>query len=200
MQEPIASHSISGGRVLPGHGDLLNTLDELIRIPPFHRWLGVTVVRVDADECVLRVPPNDDFVGNPYVPAIHGGIVSALIDLAGGAVLFGVTGIPTPTIDMRVDYIRPAIAGRAIDATARITNLGSTVAFVDVDVHDETGVLVAKGRCTYSVKAQKGSVPAEGPGVGGDTGAADGTSDEPRPRGAPATGAGTPTDRQFPIG
>lgn len=127
-------------------------LDGLIRSPPFHHWLGVGVQSVESGRVVLRLPPNPDFVGNPFIPAVHGGILAALVDLAGGAALFADLQFPTPTIDMRVDYMRPAIAGKALLAEARVKSLGRTVAFVDVDVTDEDGRLVAQGRCTYSVK------------------------------------------------
>ena len=129
-----------------------SVLDGLIRHPPFHTWLGVAAVEAAPGRCVLRLPPNPDFVGNPFIPAVHGGILAALVDLAGGAALFVELRFPTPTIDMRVDYLRPAIAGKALLADARVKSLGKTVAFVDVDVTDEDGRLVATGRCTYSVK------------------------------------------------
>lgn len=132
-----------------------SVLDGLIRHPPFHQWLGVHAVEVGAQRAVLRIPPNEDFVGNPFIPAVHGGIVAALIDLAGGAALFVALQFPTPTIDMRVDYLRPAIAGKALTADARVKSLGKTVAFVDIDVTDEDGRLVATGRCAYSVKDQE---------------------------------------------
>ena len=130
----------------------VESLDGLIRNPPFHHWLGVTAVEAGPGRAVLRIPPNKDFVGNPFIPAVHGGIVAALVDLAGGAALFVELQFPTPTIDMRVDYLRPAIAGKALVAEARVKSLGRTVAFVDVDVTDEDGRLVATGRCAYSVK------------------------------------------------
>jgi uncharacterized protein (TIGR00369 family) len=144
----------------------LEELDDLLRIPPFHAYMGVTAAHASPGRCVLRVPPKEEFVGNPLVPAIHGGIISALIDLAGGAALFVDLKMPTPTVDMRVDFIRPAIAGRALSADARVKSLGRTVAFVDVDVHQPPGEaaefpanadvdgarLVAQGRCVYSVK------------------------------------------------
>jgi len=130
----------------------VEALDGLIRNPPFHQWLDVSCVEAEPGRAVLRLPPNVQFVGNPFIPAIHGGILAALVDLAGGAALFVDLQFPTPTIDMRVDYLRPAIAGRAILAEARVKSLGKTVAFVDVDVKDEEGRLVATGRCAYSVK------------------------------------------------
>lgn len=130
----------------------VSVLDGLIRNPPFHQWMGVTATLVEADRVILRIPPNPDFVGNPFVPAVHGGIVAALIDLAGGAALFAKLQFPTPTIDMRVDYLRPAFAGKPLNAEARVKALGKTVAFVDIDVTDDDKRLVATGRCTYSVK------------------------------------------------
>jgi uncharacterized protein (TIGR00369 family) len=130
----------------------LETLEDLIRIPPFHSYLGIEVVAAEKGRCVLRIPPREEFVGNPTIPAVHGGIISALIDLAGGAALFVETHWPTPTIDMRVDFLKPAIAGRALTAEARVKQLGKSVGFVDVDVTDTEGRLVAQGRCTYSVK------------------------------------------------
>lgn len=130
----------------------MHRLDGLIRHPPFHAWLQVTCVEAEPGRAVLRLPPNKDFVGNPFIPAVHGGIVAALIDLAGGAALFVELQFPTPTIDMRVDYLRPAIAGKELLADARVKSLGKTTAFVDIDVKDEDGRLVATGRCVYSVK------------------------------------------------
>ena len=133
----------------------VEVLDGLIRHPPFHEWLGVHAVEAGPGRAVLRIPPNEAFVGNPLIPAVHGGIIAALVDLAGGAALFVDLQIPTPTIDMRVDYLRPAIAGKALTADARVKRSGKTVAFVDVDVTDEDGRLVAQGRCAYSVKDQE---------------------------------------------
>jgi uncharacterized protein (TIGR00369 family) len=131
-------------------------VDELIRIPPFHHWLGVRATAASPGRCTLELPPNPEFVGNPLIPAVHGGILAALIDLAGGAALFVELQYPTPTIDMRIDYLRPAIAGKRLVADAFVKSRGKTVAFVDIDVKDEDGRLVATGRCAYSVKESAG--------------------------------------------
>lgn len=132
----------------------VDVLDGLLRSPPFHRWLGVTATHASAGRAVLRLPPNPEFVGNPFVPAVHGGIISALVDLAGGAALFVALQFPTPTIDMRIDFLRPAIAGKALEADATVLKCGQTTALVDIVVTDEDGRHVASGRATYSVKDQ----------------------------------------------
>jgi len=150
--ETAASSGRGSPPPLLRNDDDSSVLDGLIRHPPFHHWLGVSVTSAQKGRVVLSIPPNPEFVGNPFIPAVHGGIVAALIDLAGGAALFVELKFPTPTIDMRVDYLRPAIAGKRLDAEARVKSLGKTVGFVDVDVTDEDGRLVATGRCTYSVK------------------------------------------------
>lgn len=134
----------------------VRALDGLIRHPPFHAWLQVVATDAAPGRATLKLPPNPEFVGNPFIPAVHGGILAALIDLAGGAALFVELRFPTPTIDMRVDYLRPAIAGKALFAEAKVKLLGSTVAFVDIDVTDEDGRLCATGRCAYSVKDRAG--------------------------------------------
>jgi uncharacterized protein (TIGR00369 family) len=148
-------------------------LNDLIRIPPFHTWLGLTLVEASAQHAVVRVPYKDELIGNPLIPAIHGGITAALIDLAGGAVLFAALGLPTPTIDMRVDFLRPALAEMDLVAEARAVSVGSTIAYVDVRVVQvPAGApwpqpeprLVATGRCVYSTKDRgKPLVPGAGP-------------------------------------
>lgn len=144
----------------------LEFAEELLRRPPFHRYLGLELVELDQEggRAVVRMPYKEELIGNPQVPAIHGGILAALVDLAGGTATFHATGVPTPTIDLQIDYVRPAIAEeeRAHVAEAEIVNLGSTVAFVEIEVRDDVDEkLVARGRCVYSTKDQEEGVPEE---------------------------------------
>jgi uncharacterized protein (TIGR00369 family) len=54
-----------------------------------------------------------------------------------------------PTVNFRVDYLRPAI-DTALIAVARVRRAGKSVGVADVDVFNEKGVLLAIGRGTYS--------------------------------------------------
>jgi uncharacterized protein (TIGR00369 family) len=54
-----------------------------------------------------------------------------------------------PTVNFRVDYLRPAI-GTALMVTATVRRNGRLVGVVDVDVANEAGQLVAVGRATYA--------------------------------------------------
>ena len=53
------------------------------------------------------------------------------------------------TIDLRVDYLRPALKGDLV-ALARAIKVGRTVGVADVELRDSKGAVVAIGRCAYS--------------------------------------------------
>ena len=72
-----------------------------------------------------------------------------IIDIVGDFAVGMAVGGGVPTINLRIDYVRPAM-GSALTATARVRRSGRTVALVDVDVFDEQQSLVAVGRGTYS--------------------------------------------------
>jgi uncharacterized protein (TIGR00369 family) len=75
--------------------------------------------------------------------------VSALIDIAGDYAVITEVGAGVPTIDMRVDYLRPARRGDLM-ATARTVRVGRTVSVADVEVRDVGGTLIAVGRAVYA--------------------------------------------------
>ena len=79
----------------------------------------------------------------------HGGPIAAFIDTVGDYAIGMAVGGGVPTINLRIDYLRPAVGG-VLTGTARVRRAGRTVALVDVDVYDEQRALVAVGRGTYS--------------------------------------------------
>ena len=54
-----------------------------------------------------------------------------------------------PTIDMRVDYLRPARQGD-LTAVGKTVRVGKTVSVADVEIRDSSGTLVAVGRACYA--------------------------------------------------
>jgi uncharacterized protein (TIGR00369 family) len=121
---------------------------------PFHRWLGVEVVELGPGRATLAVPFRAELVGDPDRPALHGGVLSALADAAGGAAVWTRIGPHdrVSTIDLRVDYLRPARLER-FEARASVLRVGNRVGVADVTlIHpgDEEPIAQAKG--VYSVK------------------------------------------------
>lgn len=129
----------------------LATLDARIKRGPFHQWLGLSITEVGDGEITIELPWRDEFVVNPDGGYLHGGILATLIDLTADWAIATKLGRPFPTVDMRVDYHRPAVKTR-LRAKGRIVRLGSTFSTAEAFVEDEAGTLLASGRGTYFTK------------------------------------------------
>ncbi len=104
---------------------------QLERIP-YAKTLGVTPNMV-GDEFTLILPFSQDNIGNPFLPALHGGVIGGFLEIAAIAQILLESDdkkFPKP-IGINVDYLR---SGKPQDlfARARITKLGSRVANVRV--------------------------------------------------------------------
>ncbi|MGH7322526.1 MAG: PaaI family thioesterase [Candidatus Rokuibacteriota bacterium] len=124
---------------------------------PFHRLIGLELTRVSEDEIEMRLPWRSDFRRSEDSNWYHGGVISALIDIAGDYAIAARLGRWVPTIDLRVDYLRPALEG-SLTAVARAVKIGRIVGVADVELRDTKGVLVAVGRAAYSTtsKSERG--------------------------------------------
>ena len=131
---------------------VLERLAASIRRSPFHAWLGVTLTAGDAEAgtATVHLPFRPEFRRAPDEDQIHGGVIAALADIAGDYALAMRLGGGVPTIDLRVDYLRPA-AGDLV-AEARTVKQGRTIGVVDVRITDTANRLVAIGRGAYSAK------------------------------------------------
>lgn len=117
---------------------------------PFIRACRMEIVSADPEQGVveMRMPLQEMLQRAPGHAQFHGGPVASLIDTAGDfAVAMMVSGT-VPTINFRVDYVRPS-SGAYLVARATARRVGRTVSVADVDVFDEQGRLTAIGRGTY---------------------------------------------------
>lgn len=118
---------------------------------PFLAFLSLRVVALDHDAATLTVvmPMRPELERRLGTGQFHGGPIAAFIDSVADYAIGMALGGGVPTINLRVDYVRPALGG-SLTGTARVRRAGRTVALVDVDVYDEQQTLVAVGRGTYS--------------------------------------------------
>jgi len=117
----------------------------------FIDFLGLTVVVADPakQEVVMRAAMRPEFERGKGSGQWHGGPIAAVIDTVGDFALVMLLGRPLPTVNFRVDYLRPAI-DTALVVTARVRRNGKSVGVVDIDVENEAGQLLAIGRATYA--------------------------------------------------
>ena len=129
-------------------------LQKMLDHSPFIAFLGLKVTEADpvrervTMECAMR----PEFERGKGTGQWHGGPIAAIIDTVGDYALIMALRRGLPTINFRVDYLRPAIK-TALTTTARVRRAGRSVGVVDVDVMDDKGNVVAIGRATYSTAA-----------------------------------------------
>ena len=92
-------------------------MDALIAAVPYCAWLGLSA-RVEAERVVLAMPFDAKLVGNPIIPAIHGGVIGSLLETAAIVQTVWATqsaSIPKPTI-LRSIICAPVAPSRAMPA------------------------------------------------------------------------------------
>lgn len=126
-------------------------MQKLLDRSPFLAFLNMEVkdVNEDKQQITIRAPMRPELERGAGTGQWHGGPIAAVIDTVGDYAAALVLGRPLPTVNFRVDYVRPAV-NTALNAVGTVRRLGKSVGVVDVDVFDDHGVLVAIGRATYS--------------------------------------------------
>ncbi len=99
---------------------------------PHTEALGMEFVRIRRREAVGRVPYRDDLIGDAQTGVIHGGVVTTLLDSVSGMAVYATSETLRmfATLDLRIDYQRPAEPGQAILGKATCEKLGKMIAFV----------------------------------------------------------------------
>ncbi|MGV8864247.1 MAG: PaaI family thioesterase [Pseudomonas sp.] len=130
--------------------DSYETLFELI---PYARLIGIECSRQD-DELLFRLPANKDNIGNPLLPAIHGGVIAGFMELAAAMHLLVTTGsgsVPK-IIDFSVDYLRAGYF-RDTYAQCQVWRQGRRVANVAVTAWQSTSAEpIATARAHFKIE------------------------------------------------
>lgn len=111
---------------------------------PFVEHMGFEVVEAGDGYAEVEVEMVDEYSSNPSRHVAHGAVPYALADTAGGAAVVSLTHGPSPTVDMRIDYLEPMTDDAR--AEAEVTRLGQSTAVVDaVVLQDDTEIALARG-------------------------------------------------------
>ncbi|HEY8090934.1 MAG TPA: thioesterase family protein [Polyangiaceae bacterium] len=137
---------------------LRQVMEELI---PFNKVLGIKVVEIDKGHVRMQIPFREELIGDPMRRAMHGGVISALADTAGGASVWSALEEPrarVSTIDMRIDYLRPGRPEMLV-AEANVVRVGRRVGVTEMRVFHPSAPTesVATGKGVYNVVIPKGA-------------------------------------------
>jgi len=135
---------------------------QFVEAIPFSAALRMRLDEIGNGLAVISMPWSADLVGDPKTGVIHGGAVSALMDTCGGAAVMSHPGAPagTATIDLRIDYMRPATPGQRITARAECYNVTRSVAFVHAKAFDaDESRPVASASGAFTVEKIQGATP-----------------------------------------
>jgi len=131
----------------------------------FNRVLGLKIDRVEPELVSCHVEMKPELIGHFAHQRMHGGVISATLDAMGGLAVMAAIGarhMDEPveqrlmrfsklgTIDLRIDYLRPAIGAR-FTARAEVLRLGSRVASTRMEFFDAQGRLMSTGAGAYIV-------------------------------------------------
>lgn len=131
-----------------------------IKANNFGKLLGMEFDILSPGEIVYKMPVTDELLATPH--AAHGGSISALMDATMGVCALSRVleeNKVVSTIEMKISFLSPGIIGDQLTATASIIKDGKTLLFVEGEIRNQKGDLVAFATGTFN------SYPAEKAGI-----------------------------------
>lgn len=118
---------------------------------PFLKALSASVEAIERGRCRLSLPWQEHLVGDTSTGIVHGGVITTLLDSASGTAVFSVIPrvMQIATLDLRIDYLRPALPNADIVAEAECYRLSKNIAFVRGRAFQESDREIASSLATF---------------------------------------------------
>lgn len=131
----------------------------------FNKYLGFRIERLNPSDARIRFDMRPELVGHYYYGRLHGGVISSVLDATAGlAVMWAMCEkhesdtaeqmmqrfTRLGTIDLRVDYLEQG-KGKHFVSSSNVLRLGGRVAFTQMQLHNDEGLLIASGAGSYVV-------------------------------------------------
>ena len=115
--------------------------------PPIGRLLGFVLKSIEPGRAVFEMEA-DERHHNP-MGTLHGGVYCDLADAAMGCAYAATLaeGESFTTVELKINFLRAVRRGR-LTAEARVVKAGSALGYVECDVTDQAGKLVARAAST----------------------------------------------------
>lgn len=133
---------------------------------PFNRMLGLRLENIEPGHVTMSFNMKNDLIGNFLYGILHGGVISSVLDMAGGMVVMLEAVRKRPdaspedlvtiigkcsTVDLQISYLNPG-KGERFMASAWLVKSGRTLSFSRMELHNQDSALIAMASGTYSVK------------------------------------------------
>ncbi len=144
---------------------VLKQFAHIITEIPFNRTIGLTLGEVENNHITMHFSNKDDLIGNYLHGILHGGVISSVLDMAGGAAVMAAVAMKHPdhtfeqlaamfgkssTINLHIDFLRPG-KGEHFTAKAFVLRSGSKISVTRMELHNDQSVLIATGAGTYLI-------------------------------------------------
>lgn len=140
---------------------------------PHAAAIGMQLVEYADGACVVKVPYSDHLVGDPDTGVIHGGVITAVLDNASGMAVPRKDLAPEQhaiaTLDLRIDYMKPARAGEDLLVAAECYQITRSVAFIRARAYQASDAddTIASSVATFMLGANRSPPPGYGAGTEG---------------------------------
>lgn len=130
---------------------------------PFNQMLGLKLGTAAPDHVILNFNMKPELIGNFLRGILHGGVISSVLDMAGGMVvmmksidrysdrsvedLINIVG-KCSTVDLQISYLRPG-RGDLFTAKAWLLKNGNKISFTRMELLNQQDALIATASGTY---------------------------------------------------
>lgn len=151
--------------MIASHPEFEQFVEAIVQIP-FNRLLGLKLDTINEKEVSMHFVMREDLIGNFLQGILHGGVISAVLDMAGGMIVMAnaiakhadkslqeIASIlgKCSTIDLQVSYLAPG-RGEKFHAKAELIKSGSQLSFTRMSLYNDAETLIASASATYILR------------------------------------------------
>ncbi len=116
---------------------------------PLGRAMGFHIAEVGEGLAIIELDTHDHHLNT--MGRLHGGVLCTIADTAMGIAHACALpeGFTSATVEMKINFLRPAASGMRLRAHGRVLKLGRSISMCECDITDQAGTLIAKTNGTF---------------------------------------------------
>ncbi len=132
---------------------------------PFNKIIGLKIDKIEKELLTMHFENRDELIGNYMHGILHGGVISSVLDMAGGAAAMAAVVMRNPersmedlaeilgkssTVNLHIDFLRPG-RGKDFVAKSYVIRSGSKISVTRMELFNNDSTLIATGTGTYLI-------------------------------------------------